>query len=66
LETYFQDNVKAYDLKSDGTYARKSLAKKTVRRRSQQILYDDFREQFLRATNPQAKVFRPIRGEIGG
>jgi polyphosphate kinase len=66
LETYFQDNVKAYELKPDGSYVRKSLAKKAVRRRSQQLLYTYFRDQFERASNPQAKVFRPIRGDAEG
>jgi polyphosphate kinase len=66
LETYFQDTVKAYELKPDGNYHRKPPAKKGARRRAQQSLYLDFRDQYERATNPQAKIFRPIRGEAEG
>ncbi len=66
LDIYFQDNTKAYELKPDGSYVRKPIAKKAVRRHSQQILYFDFRDQYERAANPQAKVFRPIRGEAEG
>lgn len=66
LETYFQDNVKAYELKSDGSYVRKPIGKKAARRRSQQLLYHEFRELYERGANPQAKVFRPIRGDAGG
>ncbi len=66
LDIYFQDNTKVYELKPDGSYVRKPISKKTARHRSQQVLYFDFRDQYELATNPQAKVFRPVRGEAEG
>jgi polyphosphate kinase len=62
LDTYFQDNCKSSELKSDGSYVRKPLGKKG-KKRSQQILYQEFGDLYQQSANPQAKVFRPIRGD---
>jgi polyphosphate kinase len=52
LETYFRDNVKAWELQSDGTYSRRTAARTEHALRSQEQLYSEAveaAEQFARA-----------------
>lgn len=60
LETYFEDNIKARLLQSDGTYARAKLGRKR-RRRSQELLYEAAVDRVREAKQAQATSFEPHR-----
>ncbi len=63
LETYFQDNVKARRLLSDGSYEPVKRAKGQPPFRSQEQLYEEACEMFAAHANPRTTVFKPHRGE---
>ncbi|WP_425613482.1 polyphosphate kinase 1 [Anatilimnocola sp. NA78] len=60
LDIYFEDNVKARQLKADGSYVRPKKSK-TKRRRSQELLYDEARQRVKEAEQSQRTTFEPHR-----
>jgi polyphosphate kinase len=60
LDTYFDDNVKARQLKADGNYTRAKKGK-GKRRRAQEVLYDDARQRVKEAEQSQRTTFVPHR-----
>jgi polyphosphate kinase len=60
LDTYFDDNVKARQLKDDGSYVRAKKGK-GKRRRSQEMLYEDARRRVKEAEQSQRTTFEPHR-----
>ena len=66
LETYFEDNVKARHLHSDGSYARPKLPRGTRRRRrSQELLYEEACRRLKVAQQAQPTTFEPHRAPGG-
>ncbi len=63
LESSFEDNVKARELLSNGSYERVKRATGQPQSRSQQQLYDEACEMFAAHANPRTTVFKPHRGE---
>jgi polyphosphate kinase len=59
LETYFDDNVKARELRGDGVWKREKSRKK--RRRGQELLYEDAVRRVKSAEQSQQTVFEPHR-----
>ncbi|MGI8978534.1 MAG: polyphosphate kinase 1 [Pirellulaceae bacterium] len=59
LETYFDDNVKARELREDGVWKREKSRKK--RRRGQELLYEDAVRRVKSAEQSQQTVFEPHR-----
>lgn len=65
LETYFKDQVNAWELKSDGQYLRRTPSKKkTVG--SQETLYRRAKSAYERAVKNRPQLFEPYRSEPGG
>lgn len=60
LEAYFGDNTRAYELKSDGKFARVAR-KRRKPQRAQQALYEDCQRLIQQRVNPRGEVFRPLR-----
>jgi polyphosphate kinase len=60
LETYFEDNVKARVLRSDGTYVRVK-PKGRRRRRAQELLYQEACQLVQEAEQSRTTVFEPYR-----
>lgn len=60
LDMYFDDNVKARQLKADGTYVRAKKGK-GKRRRAQEQLYEDARQRVKEAEQSQRTTFVPHR-----
>jgi polyphosphate kinase len=60
LETYFDDNVKARYLQSDGAYKLAKAGRKK-RRRSQELLYEDAVRRLKEAEQSQTTTFEPHR-----
>ena len=60
LDTYFDDTVKARQLKADGSYVRPKKSK-TKRRRSQEVLYEEARQRVREAEQTQRTTFEPHR-----
>ena len=65
LDTYFDDTVKARQLKADGSYVRPKKAK-TKRRRAQEILYEHARDLVKEAEQSQRTTFTPHRSAAAG
>jgi polyphosphate kinase len=65
LDMYFDDTVKARQLKADGSYSRPKKGK-GKRRRSQEQLYDDARQRVKEAEQSQRTTFVPHRSEAAG
>lgn len=59
LEIYFDDNLKARELQSNGIWKREKTRKK--RRRSQELLYEDAVRRLKTAEQSQQTVFEPHR-----
>ncbi|MBC7854255.1 MAG: polyphosphate kinase 1 [Pirellulaceae bacterium] len=59
LEAYFDDNVKARELREDGVWKREKSRKK--RRRGQELLYEDAVRRVKSAEQSQQTVFEPHR-----
>jgi polyphosphate kinase len=60
LGTYFEDNVKARMLQSDGSYHRAKLGRKK-RKRSQELLYEAAVQRIREAKQAQTTTFEPHR-----
>jgi len=58
LDTIFSDNVKARELKSDGTYGRRDGRKKPLR--AQETFWEEARAA-VRLVDPERSVFQPLR-----
>lgn len=65
LETYFDDNAKARQLDTDGTYSRVKGSRKK-RRRSQELLYEDAVRRVKEAEQSQTTTFEPHRAPGAG
>ena len=61
LDVALEDNVKAWALRPDGTYARVKRKPGTPRRRSQEILYRDARAAVDREGPAKRRTLRPLR-----
>jgi polyphosphate kinase len=59
LDTFFADNVKARELKSDGTLVKRDGRKKPFR--AQEALWHEARERATRPPHPEQEAVRPIR-----
>jgi polyphosphate kinase len=62
LETYFDGNVAAWDLDSDGEFTRRKPKSKKKKFRVQEALYLESNEVFSAHTNPRTTVFQAHRG----
>ena len=62
LDTYFKDNIVAWELNSDGEFVRREPGSGTPLR-SQEALYLESNEFFTAHTNPRTTVFQAHRGE---
>lgn len=60
LKTYFDDNVKARALQSDGSYKRLKPGRKKARR-SQEVLYEEVRQRVREAEQSKTTTFEPHR-----
>lgn len=65
LDTYFDDNVKARQLKADGSYVRAKKGK-GKRRRAQEMMYEDARQRVQEAEQSQRTAFVPHRSATAG
>ncbi len=65
LDTYFDDNVKARQLKADGSYVRTKKGK-GKRRRAQEMMYEDARQRVKEAEQSQRTTFIPHRSAAAG
>lgn len=63
LKTYFEDNVGAKELQSDGRYIAVERKKKKAEFRCQQHLFDEACQIYAAQTNPKTTVFQPHRKE---
>jgi len=63
LDIYFADNVKARELRPDGSLARRDGRKKAVR--AQETFWERARERAMRPPDPEQGAFRPIRKAPG-
>lgn len=63
LKTYFDDNVAAMELKSDGRYVPVTRKRKKGAFRAQQHLYDEAKRIFTSQSELSTTVFEPHRGE---
>ena len=63
LDVYFADNVKARELRADGSLARRDGRRKQVR--AQEIFWERARERAMRPPDPERGAFRPIRRAPG-
>ena len=59
LDTIFADNVKARELKADGTYAKRDGRKKATR--AQEIFWEEAKANASRTEDPDRSVFQPLR-----
>ena len=59
LDTLFADNVKARELRPDGTFVRREGRRKPIR--AQEAFWMEARERAQRPPDPEEGVFRPIR-----
>ena len=59
LDTFFADNVKARELKSDGTLVKRDGRKKPFR--AQEALWHEAQERATRPPHPEREAVRPIR-----
>ncbi len=59
LETYFEDNVKSWELRSDGTYRRRKAETGEAVVRSQKVLYDEAVESARQAERAGKHFFEP-------
>jgi len=59
LDAIFADNVKARELKSDGTYAKRDGRKKPLR--AQELFWEEARAAASRTEDPERSVFQPLR-----
>ena len=64
LESYFADNVSAWELRSDGSYRRLKPGKSTPVR-SQEFLYEESNQIYAAHSNPKTTVFQAHRGDAG-
>lgn len=62
LDTYFQDNLVAWELNSDGKFIRRQPGNNPPLR-SQEALYAESNDFFTAHTNPRTTVFQAHRGE---
>ena len=65
LDTYFDDTVKARQLKADGSYVRPKKGK-GKRRRAQEVLYEEARDKVKEAEQSQRTTFVPHRSAAAG
>ncbi|MDB4539836.1 polyphosphate kinase 1 [Saprospiraceae bacterium] len=63
LKSYFEDNVSATELQSDGEYVPVVAKKKKGSFRSQEHLYQEACQMYAARTNPKTTVFQPHRAE---
>ena len=61
LDAYFDDNVSASQLDSDGVYHKVEKKKKKSTIRSQEVLYKDAQKIYNAHADPRTTVFEPIR-----
>jgi polyphosphate kinase len=59
LDTIFLDNVKARELKSDGTYVKRDGRRKPTR--AQEIFWEEAKAAASRTEDPDRSVFQPLR-----
>lgn len=59
LDAIFADNVKARELRSDGTYAKRDGRKKPLR--AQELFWEEARAAASRTEDPDRSVFQPLR-----
>ncbi len=59
LDTFFADNVKARELRADGTLVKRDGRKKPFR--AQEALWHEARERATRPLHPEREAVRPIR-----
>jgi len=59
LDAIFADNVKARELKADGTYAKRDGRRKPTR--AQEIFWEEARANATRTEDPERSVFQPLR-----
>ena len=59
LDAIFADNVKARELKPDGTYAKRDGRKKPLR--AQELFWEEARAAASRTEDPERSVFQPLR-----
>jgi polyphosphate kinase len=59
LDVIFADNVKARELKADGTYAKRDGRKKPTR--AQEIFWEEAKANASRTEDPERSVFQPLR-----
>ena len=63
LKSYFEDNVSATELQTDGTYEPIVKKKKKLSVRCQQELYKEASQIYASQTNPKTTVFEPHRSK---
>ena len=59
LDTFLADNVKARELRADGTLAKRDGRKKAVR--AQQTFWEEARDRAARPPDPELGAFQPLR-----
>ncbi len=59
LDAFFADNVKARELRSDGTLAKRDGRKRASR--AQEIFWEEARERAERPPDPEREAFQPVR-----
>jgi len=59
LDAIFADNVKARELKADGTYAKRDGRKKPTR--AQEVFWEEAKANASRTDDPERSVFQPLR-----
>jgi polyphosphate kinase len=59
LDTIFADNVKARELRSDGTYVKRDGRRKPTR--AQEIFWEEAKAAASRTEDPDRSVFQPLR-----
>ncbi len=63
LNSYFDDNVRATELRSDGEYVQVTRKKKKPEFRAQQHLFEEACQLHAAHTDPKTTVFQPHRAE---
>ncbi len=59
LDTFFADNVKARELRQDGTLVKRDGRKRAVR--AQEVFWEEARERAARPPDPERAAFQPVR-----
>jgi polyphosphate kinase len=59
LDTFFADNVKARELRQDGTLVKRDGRRRAVR--AQEAFWEEAREKASRPPDPERGAFQPVR-----